>query len=302
MANPVEKPYLLHFITPSKNASPFDANMAYDAGYNAVIPYTNVDLADVAGLVQDAIFSRGPRGVWRTGVFIGGRDIILAMDMLEVAKNSMFPPFKVSLFADPSGAFTTSAAMIVRAEEILKKDFNKSIEGVKVKIFGSTGPVGGCTAVLAAKAGADVVMVAHNKVSDVEEKIALYKNKFGVNLRVEDGSTPEKKLQVLSDAEVVICAAKAGVRVLTLDEIKTSTTLKAIVDINAVPPSGAEGVEFNSNGAVIPGTQIRATGALAIGSLKYQVQQDMFKSMINTETTLYLDFDKAYAIAKKIAD
>ena len=45
-------------ISPQENVSPFDVNMACDAGYDLVIPYTNVNLTDVKGLVQDAIFSR----------------------------------------------------------------------------------------------------------------------------------------------------------------------------------------------------------------------------------------------------
>jgi len=36
--------------------------MALDAGYNAVVPYTGVTLEEVTALVQDAIFSRGPKG------------------------------------------------------------------------------------------------------------------------------------------------------------------------------------------------------------------------------------------------
>jgi len=66
----------------------------------------------VPALVQDAIFSRGPKGVKRTGIFLGGRDAHLAMDMLEAARNAMVPPFEVSVFADPSGAFTTAAALV----------------------------------------------------------------------------------------------------------------------------------------------------------------------------------------------
>ena len=94
-----------------------------DAGFDAVVPYAGVTLEEVAGLVQDAIFSRGPRGVWRTGVFIGGRDIDLAMDMLSIAKKSMVPPFEVSVFADPSGAFTTAAGMMAAVErELAAKD------------------------------------------------------------------------------------------------------------------------------------------------------------------------------------
>ena len=52
---------ILHMVTPLKHMSPFDVNMAVDAGYDAVIPYTNVTLDEITGLVQDAIFSRPPK-------------------------------------------------------------------------------------------------------------------------------------------------------------------------------------------------------------------------------------------------
>ena len=38
----MEKPFLLHMITSEKNTSPFDANMAFDAGWDSIIPYTDV--------------------------------------------------------------------------------------------------------------------------------------------------------------------------------------------------------------------------------------------------------------------
>jgi len=65
----MEKPFILHMLTPGTNVSPFDVNMALDAGFNAVIPYTGVTLEEVTALVQDAIFSRGPKGVKHTGGF-----------------------------------------------------------------------------------------------------------------------------------------------------------------------------------------------------------------------------------------
>ena len=76
-------PRILHMITPLKHMSPFDVNMALDAGYDAAIPYTNVTIEDVTGLVQDAIFSRGPEGVKKTGMFIGGKRAIEALDMMK---------------------------------------------------------------------------------------------------------------------------------------------------------------------------------------------------------------------------
>ena len=90
----MEKPYLLHLFTPTPQASPFDVNMAYDAGYTAVIPYTGVSLADIGNLTQDAIFSRGPKGVRRTGIFIGGREIGLAADMLPPESANRAHPAK----------------------------------------------------------------------------------------------------------------------------------------------------------------------------------------------------------------
>ncbi|MEI8118944.1 MAG: methylene-tetrahydromethanopterin dehydrogenase N-terminal domain-containing protein, partial [Methylophilaceae bacterium] len=117
----MEKVSILHLITASKNASPFDVNMAYDAGFDKVVPYTNVALDEVVALTQDAIFSRSPSGVKREGIFIGGRDIDLAMQMLNLSKGAMFSPFSCSVFADPSGAFTTAAAMVAKVEFNLHK-------------------------------------------------------------------------------------------------------------------------------------------------------------------------------------
>ena len=82
----MEKPYLLHMITPEKNVSPFDANMAYDAGWDSIIPYTSVEMEEVQTLIQDAIFSRSPSTLKRTGIFFGGRDCHIAMDMIDAAK------------------------------------------------------------------------------------------------------------------------------------------------------------------------------------------------------------------------
>jgi methylene-tetrahydromethanopterin dehydrogenase len=294
-----EKPYVLHFITPAKNASPFDVNMAYDAGYDAIAPYTDVQLNEVTGLVQDAIFSRGPRGVWRTGMLIGGRDIDLAMDMLETAKKSMIPPFEISVFADPSGAFTTAGAMMAMVERTLNRNFGGDLSGRKVSIFGGTGPVGGCTAVIAAKYGATVELVAHRAVQDVQAKAEAYNKRYGTNIGYVDGSNDELKQKVLNGTDVALCCAAAGVRVLTLAQIAASSTLKVVADVNAVPPTGAEGVKVMADGAPIEGTKAFGLGALAIGNIKYQVQQGLFRKMLEGQSHVYLDFLSAFELARK---
>src|SRR3546814_19476997 len=108
----VEEPYILHMLSPLRHVSPFDVNMALDAGFTSVIPYVGVELGDVTGLVQDAIFSRGPRGAKRTGVFIGGRNAVLALDLLVAARTAMVPPFAISELADPAGSFPPHAPIV----------------------------------------------------------------------------------------------------------------------------------------------------------------------------------------------
>src|SRR5690349_1467033 len=83
-------PRILHFLTPLPNVSPFDVNMACDAGF-VVASYTGIGLGDVTALTQDAMFSRAPQDAPKTCIFIGGRDAALAQDMAEAARKATFP-------------------------------------------------------------------------------------------------------------------------------------------------------------------------------------------------------------------
>ena len=296
----MEKVSILHLLTAAKNASPFDVNMAFDAGFDKIVPYTNVELKEVTGLVQDAIFSRSPSGVKRESVFIGGRDIDLAMDMLETARQAMVPPFEISVFADPSGAFTTAAGMMAKVEQHLARNFGGDLQGRKVSVFGATGPVGGCTAVIAAKYGAEVELVAHRSVADVQAKAEAYNQRYGVSIGYVDGSNDELKRQILNKTDIALCAAAAGVQVITLAQMAGSPTLKIVADVNAVPPTGAEGVDVMADGVAIAGTQAFGIGALAIGNVKYDTQHNLLKLMLaDGSKKHYLDFLSAFEMARK---
>ena len=172
----MERPYILHLFTPGHQASPFDVNMAADAGYQIITPYTDVGIDGVAALTQDAIFSRGPKGVARTAIFIGGRDALLAADMLERARSAMFKPFVASLMADPSGAYTTAAAMLACVEAALKRQHGLSLPGMNVLVLGGTGPVGRIAGVLAAQAGAAVRLASRSgldRAQHIEQRMSL---------------------------------------------------------------------------------------------------------------------------------
>src|ERR1700742_384093 len=165
MSEATERPYILHMFTATPQMSPFDVNMAADAGYQIVVPYSHVDAGSVVQLTQDAIFSRGPKGVSRTGIFIGGRDVMLAADMLDLARQAMVPPFEVSVFADPSGAYTTSAALVALVERHLKAEHSEDLGSKRVLILGGTGAVGRVAAAMAATLGAQVLIASHSNLS-----------------------------------------------------------------------------------------------------------------------------------------
>ncbi len=295
----LSKAHILHMITPAKNLSPFDVNMAVDAGWTTVVPYTQVEITEVSALVQDAIFSRGPKGVRHTGMFIGGRDIDEAMDMFELAKCAMVPPFEISVFADPSGAFTTAASLVAAVERQLYKVHHVDLDGQRVLIFGGTGPVGVAASVLAARAGAQVAIVGHISDEHPRQVATTCKERYGVDLEPVDGSSDALKEQLLADADVVFGTARAGIQVLTADNLKAAAKLKVAGDLNAVPPLGIEGVGLMDDGEAIEGLNgAVGIGALAVGNVKYQVQQALLKDMVVGEKPMYLDFQHAYERAR----
>jgi methylene-tetrahydromethanopterin dehydrogenase len=296
----MEKVSILHLITAAKNASPFDVNMAFDAGFDKIVPYTNVTLAEVVGLTQDAIFSRSPSGVKREGIFIGGRDIDLAMQMLDTSHKAMFAPFACSVFADPSGAFTTAAAMIAKVEFHLKKQFGEELTGKKLSVFGATGPVGGCAAIIAAKQGAIVQLVSHKSIAEAEQKAAAWNAQYQVDMQVVDGGSEAAKQTVLAQAEVAISAAAAGVQVISEAQLASAKQLKIVADVNAVTPLGVQGVAMGDDGVQISDRQTYGIGALAIGQLKYATQHQLLKLMLSAEKPQVLEFMAAFSLARQL--
>ena len=112
---------ILHMLSSLKHMSPFDVNMALDAGFDSVTSYGSVTLDEITPLVQDAMFSRSPRDAARTCIFFGGNDAGLALDMMERLKATLLKPFEISSFADPAGSFTSAAAMVARVEKFTLK-------------------------------------------------------------------------------------------------------------------------------------------------------------------------------------
>lgn len=291
---------ILHMLTPHKHVSPFDVNMALDAGYDSVTPYEAVTMEEVADLVQDVIFSRPPdRGV-NSAVFFGGDDAVLALDMIEAAKNALVPPFGCNVMADPAGSFTTAAAMVACVERTLKNEKGKALSDVTIAVFGATGVVGYCSAVIAALEGARVKVVGYNGIERVRQRADEMKERFGVEVEPVDGSSDDKNTAIVREVEVIFAAAKAGVQVLSLKQLQAAEKLLVAADVNAVPPLGLEGVDVMADGEPIEGTSAFGIGALAVGPIKSNTEQGLLKRMIEAEEPQFLDFRDAFQLARTL--
>ena len=295
----MEKKNILHMISPQGNVSPFDVNMACDAGYDLIMPYTNVNLSDIKSLVQDAIFSRSISNAKKTGIFICGKDASLALDMMNTAKESMIPPFEVSVFPDPAGSFTTAAAMVACTEKTLKNKFQTTLKGKNVIIYGGKGIVGGISSIMCAEAGANCVIIGYDGIKNVSKKSLEYKSRFGVDVEAGDGSTDELNTSFLPNADIIFCAARAGTQVISLDQMKKANSAMIIADVNAVPPSGIEGVGLKDDDQKHPCGAL-SIGPLTSGDIKVKTQYKMFEDMCSTEKPLYLNFQEALDTARDI--
>ncbi|MEE9336512.1 MAG: NAD(P)-dependent methylenetetrahydromethanopterin dehydrogenase [Methylococcaceae bacterium] len=292
---------ILHMFDPMPNNSPFDINMALDTGFEVLMPYNNVKLDSIHGLTQDVIFSRSPSGIKRTGIFIGGRDIGLAMDMISSAKQAMVPPFEVSILADPSGAFTTAAALVACVEKELKEKHNKDLTDCKALVFGGTGPVGIATGVIASLAGASTSLVDHMSIDTANDAAKEYNRRCQSTLTGAIAGSDEEKSLLLADADIIFCTAKAGIQVLNTEVLTKANHLKVAGDVNAVPPAGIAGIGANDNGITLD-TPLSATGigALTVGNIKYKLQHKLLELILETDKPVYLDFRDAFSMAQKI--
>lgn len=294
----MERPYILHMLTPGTHMSPFDVNMAADAGYQVIVPYCGIGTAATAALTQDAIFSRGPKGVARTGLFIGGRDVLEAADMLDAARRAMVPPFVVSVFADPSGSYTTAAALVACVQAQLRKAHATTLADKRVLIIGGTGTVGRIAGVLAERQGATVDLSSHHGAEAARKAAQQTNLRFDTRLGGVSGHDSEALCAALAGADVVLATAAAGIQVLSARELGNASRLLVAADVNAVPPEGIAGVGVHDDGRPLPGTRAAvAIGALAVGAVKYEVQHRLLLRMRQAQTPLALSFPEAFELA-----
>jgi methylene-tetrahydromethanopterin dehydrogenase len=220
--------------------------------------------------------------------------------MLDRAKASMFKPFVVSLMADPSGAYTTAAAMLACVQAALRRDRPDGLAQKTVLVLGGTGPVGRIAGVIAARCGATVLLSSRGGMAAAQAAALQTGERFQVELGAASAADPAALRASLARADVVLACAAAGAQVVSAQDLEHARLLRVAADLNAVPPEGIAGLGAMDDAKPLPGTQALGIGALAVGNIKYQTQQRLLLQMREAQQPVTLGFAEAYAMAQTV--
>jgi hypothetical protein len=281
---------LLLQLDSSRLPSVFDQVVAYDAGADRIMSEGGVTESDVRDLVHGCIFTRSPKDMKNTAIFIGGADMSAGEKLLAAATKAFFANFRVSTMLDSNGSNTTAVAAVVKITQAL----GGSVKGRKIVVTAGTGPVGTRAAGLFAKAGAEVIITSR-KPEDGERVSAEICKRFGGTVKSVPLRDPSQAAAAIVGADVLLNAGPAGVMLVPRDA--WAGKLKVVVDLNALPPLGVEGVEVNDDGQTREGAI--GFGALGIGNFKMKLHKECLRRLF-TRNDLVLDAETIEDVAKEI--
>jgi methylenetetrahydrofolate/methylenetetrahydromethanopterin dehydrogenase (NADP+) len=281
---------LLH-LDSSPNPSVFDRIVAYDGGADEVMSYGGVTPDTVRDLVHGAMFTRGPKDLHHTAIFIGGADMSAGEQLLGAVHQTFFGPLRVSVMLDSNGSNTTAVAAVAKVAQTVG-----DLRGRRAVVTAGTGPVGTRAAGLLARAGAKVVVTSRHTAEGSRVADAVAK-RFGGSVEAVEVTDPSHVAPALGDAEVLINAGPAGVRLVPHDAWTAVRTLRVVADLNAVPPLGVEGVEPMDAAADRNG--IKVFGALGVGNFKMKVHKRCIAKLFE-RNDLILDAESIGDVAREL--
>ena len=195
---------LLLQLDSSPHPSAFDQVVAYDAGVDAIMSYGGVTEDAVRDLVHGCIFTRGPKDLKHTAIWVGGTDMAAGERLLAAVKKAFFGPMRVSVMLDSNGSNTTAVAAVAKLVAAAGGDVN----GMRAVITAGTGPVGQRAAGLLAKAGADVVMTSRRAGDgSLAERV---KQRFGGSIREVAMPDAAAAASVLDGANLLLNTGPLG--------------------------------------------------------------------------------------------
>jgi len=284
------KRLLLQFDS-SPQASSFDQVVAYDGGADRIMSFSSVTEASVRDLVHGAIFTRGPKDLHNTAIFIGGTDMSAGERLLAVVQKTMFGPMRVSVMLDSNGSNTTAVAAVVKLQQAAG-----DVTGKRVVVTAGTGPVGIRAAGLLARAGADVVITSR-KAMDAATLDQL-RTRFGGSISNTVMPDSSKAAAALDGAQLLLNCGPAGVMLVPRAAWAGRKGLAAAADLNAVPPLGIEGIEVMDNGVERDGAIV--FGALGVGGLKMKVHKACIAKLFERNDVV-LDAETIAEVASELS-
>jgi hypothetical protein len=282
---PVQK--LLVQLDSSPHPSVFDRVVAFDSGADQVMSYGGVTEDAVRDLVHGAIFTRGPKDLHNTAIFVGGTDMAVGERLLKAVTKAFFGPMRVSVMLDSNGSNTTAAAAVARLRQAAG-----DIRGRRVVITAGTGPVGVRAAGLFAAAGAHVVITSRKPADPA--LLSGLQQRFGGTVQAVTMADASQAAQVLDGAHLLLNTGPAGVTLVPRNAWAGRDGLIAVADVNAVPPAGIEGVEAMDDGIRRDGVTV--FGALGVGKLKMKVHKACIQKLFE-KNDLVLDAETISTIA-----
>src|SRR5688572_9683437 len=103
-------------LDPDPQPSVFDAIVAVDAGVEHLLRHGGVEPQQVCDLVYGALFTRAPKELQRTAIFVGGASVVRGEELFAAVQKTFFGPFRCSAMFDANGANTTASAAVLAAE------------------------------------------------------------------------------------------------------------------------------------------------------------------------------------------
>lgn len=288
----MERRSILIQLDTDPQPSVFDRVVAIDAGAEEVVSYGGVRPDQVRGLVHGAIFTRGPKHLRRTAIFIGGADVEAGERLFEEVRRHMIPQFglQVSVLLDANGANTTAAAAVRLAVQHLEATRTRAL------VLGGTGPVGQRVARLLAALGAEI-RVGSRQQSRAAGVCNAIRSKYPSAL-VEATATasPEELRNALAGRNLVVASGAAGMVLLPRSALGSAEDLKVAIDLNAVPPLGIEGIEASDEAATRNG--VLCYGAIGVGDTKMKIHKAAIAKLFERNDQ-FLDAEEVYALAEK---
>jgi hypothetical protein len=255
--------------------STFDAIVAVDAGVETLLRHGGVTPDAAVPLVHGAMFTRGGADLAATAIFVGGSDVQAAEAVFERVKRTFFGPVRVSVLLDPAGANTTASAAVVAAGRHLPLGERSAASGCRALVLGGSGPVGQRVARLLAGKGVSVA-VASRSFARAEEACgriaaAVPAARLEPVEGTASGGCGAALAAAVSGADLIVAAGAAGVPLLDGPGRRLARKASVLIDLNAVPPAGIEGIVATDKARQLDGAVVY--GALGVGGTKMKIHR-----------------------------